>query len=241
MARMRGRVALYAAVPMRRRSSRRSQLPGALPRAGGRRGCARGATRSCGSRRARRAWSSRTPREDDQHDLGWWSVLDMGRLDYRVATRGHPSRGMAYIRVPHDCYAIVRDRIVRDSIHPGADAQAGARLPRVRRLLQGQPRRARGGRHRALREGGARRARAPAVRAAARRRAGARPAPGQALQAPRRRQQVRHLRPPPRRVQHVPRGQRVLPVCRARRRWGSSTALRRSSGPRAAPPEGVGR
>jgi uncharacterized protein len=58
------------------------------------------------------------PAEGDLHDLGWWSVLDLGRLDYRVAKRG-TFEGMAYIRVPHDCYAIVRDRIVRDSIHEG--------------------------------------------------------------------------------------------------------------------------
>jgi hypothetical protein len=58
------------------------------------------------------------PRQDDDHDLGWWSVLDLGRLEYEVARRG-AFAGMAYIRVPHDCYAIVRDRIVRDSIHPG--------------------------------------------------------------------------------------------------------------------------
>jgi hypothetical protein len=58
------------------------------------------------------------PPDGDPHDLGWWSVLDLGRLAYRVATKG-TFAGMAYIRVPHDCYGIVRDRIVRDSIHPG--------------------------------------------------------------------------------------------------------------------------
>jgi hypothetical protein len=58
------------------------------------------------------------PRQDDDHDLGWWSVLDLGRLEFKVARRGLFG-GMAYIRVPHDCYAIVRDRVVRDSIHPG--------------------------------------------------------------------------------------------------------------------------
>lgn len=26
---------------------------------------------------------------------------------------------MGYVRVPHDCYSIVRSRVVRDSIHPG--------------------------------------------------------------------------------------------------------------------------
>jgi Fe-S-cluster containining protein len=59
------------------------------------------------------------PREGDDHDLGRWSALDMGRSDYRLARRG-PFEGMAFICVPHDCYAIVRFRIVRDSIHSEA-------------------------------------------------------------------------------------------------------------------------
>jgi hypothetical protein len=58
------------------------------------------------------------PREGDEHDLGWWSALDMGRTEYSVARRG-TFDGMAYVRVPHDCYAIVRARVVRDSIHRG--------------------------------------------------------------------------------------------------------------------------
>jgi len=60
----------------------------------------------------------RRPRDGDEHDLGWWSALDMGRTDYRVARHG-TFEGMAYVRVPHDCYAIVRARVVRDSIHRG--------------------------------------------------------------------------------------------------------------------------
>lgn len=58
------------------------------------------------------------PRKGDEHDLGWWSVLDIGRSEYKVA-RGSTFAGMAYVRVPHDCYAIIRARVVRDSIHPG--------------------------------------------------------------------------------------------------------------------------
>jgi hypothetical protein len=58
------------------------------------------------------------PRAGDEHDLGWWSALDLGRSEYLVA-RGGPFDGMAYLRVPHDCYSIVRDRVFRDSIHPG--------------------------------------------------------------------------------------------------------------------------
>jgi hypothetical protein len=59
------------------------------------------------------------PGQDYEKDLGWWSVLDLGRLDYFVARRG-PFTGMAYIRVPHDCYGIVRERVLRDSVHPEA-------------------------------------------------------------------------------------------------------------------------
>ncbi len=60
----------------------------------------------------------RKPREGDERDLGYWSALDIGQLEYSVARRG-TFEGMAYVKVPHDCYEIVRERIVRDSIHPG--------------------------------------------------------------------------------------------------------------------------
>jgi Fe-S-cluster containining protein len=59
------------------------------------------------------------PRAGDDNDLGRWSVLDMGLSDHRLVKRG-PFEGMAYIPVPHDCYAIVRFRIVRDSVHAEA-------------------------------------------------------------------------------------------------------------------------
>jgi Fe-S-cluster containining protein len=58
------------------------------------------------------------PREGDEHDLGWWSLLDLGRSDYDMPTTG-PFAGLALAPVPHDCYAIVRDRTARDSIHEG--------------------------------------------------------------------------------------------------------------------------
>ena len=58
------------------------------------------------------------PREGDEGDLGWWSILDLGRSEYRVARAG-PLAGIAYLRVPHEGYWIVRQRILRDSIHPG--------------------------------------------------------------------------------------------------------------------------
>ena len=58
----------------------------------------------------------REPPDDDDHDLGRWSALDIGRLEYGVARRG-PLAGKAVVPVPPDCYAIVRARIVRDSIY----------------------------------------------------------------------------------------------------------------------------
>jgi uncharacterized protein len=57
------------------------------------------------------------PKKGDEHDLGWWSVLDMGRSEYDLPDHG-PFAGLALMRVPHDCYAIIRDRALRDSIHP---------------------------------------------------------------------------------------------------------------------------
>jgi hypothetical protein len=57
------------------------------------------------------------PRDADESDLGWWSALDLGRSVYSLATRGLFA-GFAYVRVPHDCYGIVRQRVVRDSVHP---------------------------------------------------------------------------------------------------------------------------
>ncbi len=60
----------------------------------------------------------RRPRDDDEFDLGKWSALDLGRVDHSIATRG-AFQGLAYVRIPHDCYSIVRDRVVRDSVHEG--------------------------------------------------------------------------------------------------------------------------
>jgi Fe-S-cluster containining protein len=57
------------------------------------------------------------PAPDDEHDMGYWSALDMAQTEYAVAKRG-PFQGMAFVKVPHDCYSIVRARVVRDSIHP---------------------------------------------------------------------------------------------------------------------------
>ena len=68
------------------------------------------------SRKARLFFAK--PRKGDDGDLGWWSILDLGRSEYRVARAGALT-GMAYLRVPHEGYWIVRQRILRDSIHPG--------------------------------------------------------------------------------------------------------------------------
>ena len=56
------------------------------------------------------------PKEGDEEDLGYWSALDLGKSEYTVATSGALA-GLACISVPHDCYRIVRERIVRDSIY----------------------------------------------------------------------------------------------------------------------------
>lgn len=66
-------------------------------------------------RRARLVFAR--PRAGDDLDLGWWAVLDLGRSDYSVARSG-PFAKMGFVRVPHDCYSIVRARVLRDSIHP---------------------------------------------------------------------------------------------------------------------------
>ena len=58
------------------------------------------------------------PRKGDDFDLGWWSALDIGRTGYLVAKHG-TFDGMAYVRVPHDCYEIMRARVLRDSVHEG--------------------------------------------------------------------------------------------------------------------------
>jgi Fe-S-cluster containining protein len=69
-----------------------------------------------GPRRARLVFQR--PEKGDELDLGWWSVLDLGRSDFEIARGGHFT-GMGCLRIPHDCYSIVRDRIVRDSVHAG--------------------------------------------------------------------------------------------------------------------------
>ena len=56
------------------------------------------------------------PRPGDEHDLGWWAVLNLGRSDYQLPRAG-AFAGLGMIRVPHDCYSIVRERATRDAVH----------------------------------------------------------------------------------------------------------------------------
>jgi hypothetical protein len=54
----------------------------------------------------------------DESDFGLWSALDLARFEFATRSRG-PFAGLAYLRIPHDCFSIVRARVVRDSIHEG--------------------------------------------------------------------------------------------------------------------------
>jgi hypothetical protein len=58
------------------------------------------------------------PRVDDDSDPGLWSALDLGLSELAPISRG-PFAGLSILRIPHDCYSIVRARILRDSIHEG--------------------------------------------------------------------------------------------------------------------------
>jgi hypothetical protein len=58
------------------------------------------------------------PKEGDEEDLGFWSILDLGKWSYDVPRSG-AFRGMASLPVPRDCIDIVRRRAERDSILPG--------------------------------------------------------------------------------------------------------------------------
>jgi Fe-S-cluster containining protein len=58
------------------------------------------------------------PKKGDVEDLGYWSLLDLGRSRYRVVKSG-ALRGLAWMRVPSDCNEIVRRRAERDSVLEG--------------------------------------------------------------------------------------------------------------------------
>jgi len=58
------------------------------------------------------------PKKGDVHDLGVWSVLDLGKQRWHVPKTG-PFAGLATLHVPYDSSDIVRRRAERDSIFPG--------------------------------------------------------------------------------------------------------------------------
>lgn len=59
------------------------------------------------------------PAEGDDADFGLWSVYDMGKVQWKLQTKG-PLSGLASTLVPPGCHWIVRRRAERDSIHPGS-------------------------------------------------------------------------------------------------------------------------
>jgi Fe-S-cluster containining protein len=59
------------------------------------------------------------PKPGDVHDLGRWAMLDIGRWGHSIVRRG-PMKGLAFMRVPDDAIAIVRERVERDSVIAGA-------------------------------------------------------------------------------------------------------------------------
>ncbi|MEI7893638.1 MAG: YkgJ family cysteine cluster protein [Myxococcales bacterium] len=60
----------------------------------------------------------RVPDGENPQDLGYWSMLDLGKTRYAVV-RGGPLEGLAFVRVPTDCREIVKRRVERDSVHRG--------------------------------------------------------------------------------------------------------------------------
>jgi hypothetical protein len=57
------------------------------------------------------------PVGDEEKDLGYWSLLDLGAHRWARETRG-ALRGLAVARVARDSVDIVRARAERDSVHP---------------------------------------------------------------------------------------------------------------------------
>jgi uncharacterized protein len=56
---------------------------------------------------------------DDEHDLGFWSLLDLGKSRWNLVTKG-PFRGLASASVPRACLDIVTARAERDAGWEGA-------------------------------------------------------------------------------------------------------------------------
>jgi hypothetical protein len=61
----------------------------------------------------------RVPSGDQEHDLGYWSLLDLGARRWKKEASG-PLRGLAVARVARDSVDLVRARAERDSVHPRA-------------------------------------------------------------------------------------------------------------------------
>ena len=56
--------------------------------------------------------------ENEDTDLGYWSILDLGKKRYQIEAAGC-FRGLATTRIPRDCHEIVRHRVERDSALTG--------------------------------------------------------------------------------------------------------------------------
>jgi Fe-S-cluster containining protein len=59
------------------------------------------------------------PKKGDPADLALHAILDLGNQRYRISRKG-ATKGLATAIVARDCHDIVRDRVERDSVHPGA-------------------------------------------------------------------------------------------------------------------------
>jgi len=59
----------------------------------------------------------RVPVGDEEKDLGYWSLLDLGVHRWKKQPTG-PLRGLAVARIAKDSLDLVRARAERDSIHP---------------------------------------------------------------------------------------------------------------------------
>jgi len=57
------------------------------------------------------------PKGDEEKDLGYWSLLDLGVHRWKKETAG-PLRGLAFARIARDSLDLVRARAERDSVHP---------------------------------------------------------------------------------------------------------------------------
>ena len=183
---------------------RRGRAARARGRARGRAGAAR--TARCSSCRCRRSGDA------TRVWLGTGRILDLGKQGWGRPTVAARSAGSRRCACP-------RTRATSCATAPSAtpssrpDAHDDARLPRVRRVLQGQRGGPRPEGHAAPRARGPRAPRAEAVGPAARGRA-RRPHAheGQALPAPRGEQRVCNLHVSPRRLPRLSAGERVLPL-----------------------------